>query len=62
VAEAIADVRAKAGMRAGDIEFAMNLFAVGDDVTPHAKQATGADPVQLVAATRSYCCAATPRR
>ena len=50
VAEAIAEVRAKAGPRAGDIEFAMNLFAVGDDVPPHAKQATGADPAQLIAA------------
>ena len=50
VAEAIAEVRATAGTRAGDIEFAMNLFAVGDDVPPHAKQATGADPAELVAA------------
>ncbi|MDT4929498.1 MAG: hypothetical protein QOF92_2365 [Pseudonocardiales bacterium] len=50
VAEAIAEVRAKAGTRAGDIEFAMNLFAVGDDIPPHAKQATGADPAELVAA------------
>jgi hypothetical protein len=50
VAEAIAEVRAHAGARAGDLEFAMNLFAVGDDVTPHAKQATGADPADLVAA------------
>jgi alkanesulfonate monooxygenase SsuD/methylene tetrahydromethanopterin reductase-like flavin-dependent oxidoreductase (luciferase family) len=50
VAHAIAEVRAKAGPRAADIEFAMNLFAVGDDVPPHAKQATGADPAQLIAA------------
>jgi alkanesulfonate monooxygenase SsuD/methylene tetrahydromethanopterin reductase-like flavin-dependent oxidoreductase (luciferase family) len=50
VAEATAEVRAKAGTRAGDIEFAMNLFAVGDDIPPHAKQATGADPEELVAA------------
>ncbi len=50
VADAIAAVRAAAGERAGDIEFAMNLFAVGDDVPPHAKQATGADPAELAAA------------
>jgi alkanesulfonate monooxygenase SsuD/methylene tetrahydromethanopterin reductase-like flavin-dependent oxidoreductase (luciferase family) len=50
VGGAIAEVRAKAGARATDIEFAMNLFAVGDDVPPHAKQATGADPAELVAA------------
>jgi alkanesulfonate monooxygenase SsuD/methylene tetrahydromethanopterin reductase-like flavin-dependent oxidoreductase (luciferase family) len=50
VAQAIAEVRAKAGARAGDLEFAMNLFAVGDNVPPHAKQVTGADPAQLVAA------------
>ena len=40
----------KAGARAGDIEFAMNLFAVGEHVPPHAKQATGAGPAQLIAA------------
>ncbi|MDQ1730700.1 MAG: hypothetical protein QOK10_859 [Pseudonocardiales bacterium] len=50
VAEAIAEVRAKAGARAGEIEFAMNLFAVGDEVPAHARQATGADPEELLAA------------
>jgi alkanesulfonate monooxygenase SsuD/methylene tetrahydromethanopterin reductase-like flavin-dependent oxidoreductase (luciferase family) len=50
VAEAIAEVGVRAGARAGGIEFAMNLFAVGDDIPPHAKQATGADPAALVAA------------
>ena len=50
VAAAIAEVREKAGSRAGEIEFAMNLFAVGDHIPPHAKQATGADPQQLIAA------------
>jgi alkanesulfonate monooxygenase SsuD/methylene tetrahydromethanopterin reductase-like flavin-dependent oxidoreductase (luciferase family) len=50
VAQAIGEIRAKAGTRAGDLEFAMNLFAVGDDIPPHAKQATGADPAQLTAA------------
>jgi alkanesulfonate monooxygenase SsuD/methylene tetrahydromethanopterin reductase-like flavin-dependent oxidoreductase (luciferase family) len=49
-AGAVADVRAKAGARAADLEFAMNLFAVGDDVPPHAKQATGAEPAELIAA------------
>jgi hypothetical protein len=28
----------------------VNLFSVGDEVPPHAKQATGADPDELVAA------------
>jgi len=50
VAEAVAEVRTHAGARAGDIEFAMNLFAVGDDVPSYAKQATGADPAELIAA------------
>ena len=50
VAGAVADVRAEAGTRAADIEFAMNLFAVGDEIPPHAKQATGADPAELIAA------------
>jgi alkanesulfonate monooxygenase SsuD/methylene tetrahydromethanopterin reductase-like flavin-dependent oxidoreductase (luciferase family) len=50
VADAIAEVRATAGTRADDVEFAMNLFAVGDDIPPHARQATGADPAQLIAA------------
>jgi alkanesulfonate monooxygenase SsuD/methylene tetrahydromethanopterin reductase-like flavin-dependent oxidoreductase (luciferase family) len=50
VAAAIGEVRAMAGSRAGDIEFAMNLFAVGDDVPPYAKQALGADAAELIAA------------
>jgi alkanesulfonate monooxygenase SsuD/methylene tetrahydromethanopterin reductase-like flavin-dependent oxidoreductase (luciferase family) len=50
VAAATAEVGARAGARAGDIEFAMNLFAVGDDIPPNAKRATGADPADLVAA------------
>ncbi len=28
----------------------MNLFAVGDDIPAHVKQATGADPADLIAA------------
>ena len=50
VAEAVADVRARAGARADDIEIAMNLFSVGDDVPAHAKQATGAESAELIAA------------
>jgi alkanesulfonate monooxygenase SsuD/methylene tetrahydromethanopterin reductase-like flavin-dependent oxidoreductase (luciferase family) len=49
-ADAVADVRARAGARADDIEVAMNLFAVGAEVPPHVKQATGAEPAELVAA------------
>jgi alkanesulfonate monooxygenase SsuD/methylene tetrahydromethanopterin reductase-like flavin-dependent oxidoreductase (luciferase family) len=50
VAAAVAEVRETAGGRAGAIEFAMNLFAVGDRVPPYAQQATGATPEQLIAA------------
>jgi alkanesulfonate monooxygenase SsuD/methylene tetrahydromethanopterin reductase-like flavin-dependent oxidoreductase (luciferase family) len=50
VAELAADVRTRAGDRGEHIEFAMNLFAVGDDVPVHAAQATGAAPDELVAA------------
>jgi len=50
IAASIADVRSKAGPRADDIEFAMNLFAVGDDAPPHAEQATGFEPGELRAA------------
>src|SRR3954447_4952260 len=49
VADAGAEVRAAAGERADDIEFASNLFAVGDDIPAHVKQATGADADELVA-------------
>jgi alkanesulfonate monooxygenase SsuD/methylene tetrahydromethanopterin reductase-like flavin-dependent oxidoreductase (luciferase family) len=48
VADAVADVRAHAGTR--DLEIAMNLFSVGDEIPPHAKQATGAEPAELAAA------------
>ena len=50
VAAAVADLRAQAGSRADDIEVAMNLFSVGDEIPPHAKQATGAEPGELAAA------------
>jgi alkanesulfonate monooxygenase SsuD/methylene tetrahydromethanopterin reductase-like flavin-dependent oxidoreductase (luciferase family) len=48
VASMAADVRARAAGR--DIEFAMNLFAVGEQIPPYLKQATGADAAELVAA------------
>jgi alkanesulfonate monooxygenase SsuD/methylene tetrahydromethanopterin reductase-like flavin-dependent oxidoreductase (luciferase family) len=47
VAALAADVRAQAGDRS--VEFAMNLLAVGDEVPAHAKQATGAEPSELLA-------------
>lgn len=50
VADAIADVRAGAGGRADEIEFASNLFAVGDDIPSYAERATGATPAELIAA------------
>jgi alkanesulfonate monooxygenase SsuD/methylene tetrahydromethanopterin reductase-like flavin-dependent oxidoreductase (luciferase family) len=50
VADAIAEVRAGAGARGAKLEFATNLFAVGDEVPAYAKQATGADPADLIAA------------
>jgi alkanesulfonate monooxygenase SsuD/methylene tetrahydromethanopterin reductase-like flavin-dependent oxidoreductase (luciferase family) len=50
VADAVNDIKARVGSRADDIEVAMNLFSVGDDIPPHAKQATGVDPAELAAA------------
>jgi alkanesulfonate monooxygenase SsuD/methylene tetrahydromethanopterin reductase-like flavin-dependent oxidoreductase (luciferase family) len=49
VAAAVADLRARAGGRAEDIEVAMNVYAVGDEVPPFAKQAIGAEPAELLA-------------
>lgn len=48
--DAVADVRAAAGPRADEIEFATSLVAVGDTVPPHVQQATGVDPARLIAA------------
>ncbi|HEU4945895.1 MAG TPA: LLM class flavin-dependent oxidoreductase [Kribbella sp.] len=48
VAEMALDLRAKAGERADEIELAMNLFAVGDELPPWTAQATGADPAALI--------------
>jgi hypothetical protein len=41
VARLSSEIRWRAAGR--EIEFAMNLFAVGDEIPPYAKQATGAD-------------------
>jgi alkanesulfonate monooxygenase SsuD/methylene tetrahydromethanopterin reductase-like flavin-dependent oxidoreductase (luciferase family) len=42
-----AGLRELAGARAEDIELAMNLFIVGDDVPPWTRQYIGADPAEL---------------
>lgn len=44
-----AQLRDVAGERAGDIEIAMNLLAVGDEVPPWIQQALGADSATLAA-------------
>lgn len=49
VAANVADIRARAGRRADDIEFAMNLFTVGDDLPPGIARFLGASAEQLVA-------------
>jgi alkanesulfonate monooxygenase SsuD/methylene tetrahydromethanopterin reductase-like flavin-dependent oxidoreductase (luciferase family) len=49
VARLAADIRARAGRRADELEFAMNLFAVGDDLPPGAERILGANPSQLIA-------------
>jgi probable F420-dependent oxidoreductase len=47
---ALADrLRAAAGARADDIEIAMNLFAVGDEVPPWVQGFTGTDAATLIA-------------
>lgn len=48
VARLAADVRARAAGR--DIEFAMNLIAVGERIPPYVKQATGVDAADLISA------------
>ena len=50
VAAMAADLWAQAGPRADEIELAMNLFAVGEDLPPWTKQATGTDPATLLEA------------
>lgn len=49
VAEMARDLRERAGSRADELEVAMNLFAVGDELPPWTRQATGADPAELIA-------------
>lgn len=46
---AAGDLWAQAGERADDIELAMNLFVVGDEVPPHAERYIGADAATLIA-------------
>ena len=45
----VADLRAAAGERADDIELAMNVFVVGDEVPPWTRQFIGAGAEELVA-------------
>jgi len=45
----VTDIRTHAGDRAGDIEFAMNLFVIGEQVPPWAEQFIGADAAALIA-------------
>jgi hypothetical protein len=46
----VTNLRAAAGARAEEIELAMNLFVVGDEVPPWTKDFIGADMADLVAA------------
>ena len=46
----LADVRDRAGDRVGELEFAMNVFIVGDDVPPHVQRYVGASAAELAAA------------
>ncbi len=50
VAATAADLRRRAGNRAGELELLMNLFVVGDEVPPWMRRFIGADPAELVAA------------
>lgn len=50
VAALVADVDRNAGDRADDIELAMNLFVVGEDVPPWVEGFVGASAAQLAAA------------
>jgi alkanesulfonate monooxygenase SsuD/methylene tetrahydromethanopterin reductase-like flavin-dependent oxidoreductase (luciferase family) len=49
VAALVADVRDRAGDRAGDLEFAMNLFAVGDEMPSWIERFVGTDADTLIA-------------
>lgn len=50
IAAMAGDLRALAGHRADDIELAINIFVVGDDVPPQAARYIGADAAALAAA------------
>jgi probable F420-dependent oxidoreductase len=50
VAATAAGLRTTAGSRAADIELAMNLFVVGDEVPPWTRNFIGADAAELIAA------------
>jgi len=43
------EIRGRAGDRADDIEFSMNLFVIGEQVPPWAEQFIGADAATLIA-------------
>lgn len=49
VAALVGDVRERAGERADRLEFAMNLFAVGDSLPPWTERFDGADRATLIA-------------
>jgi alkanesulfonate monooxygenase SsuD/methylene tetrahydromethanopterin reductase-like flavin-dependent oxidoreductase (luciferase family) len=49
VAQMVAEVREHAGERAEDIELAMNLFVIGEQVPPWVEQFIGADAATLMA-------------
>jgi probable F420-dependent oxidoreductase len=49
LAKLAADLRSAAGERADDIELAMNLFVVGDEVPPWTQRFIGVDHAELVA-------------
>jgi probable F420-dependent oxidoreductase len=49
IAAQVADVRAQAGDRADELEFAMNVFVVGDRVPEHVQRYIGADAATLIA-------------
>jgi alkanesulfonate monooxygenase SsuD/methylene tetrahydromethanopterin reductase-like flavin-dependent oxidoreductase (luciferase family) len=49
LAQLVTDIRAHAGDRADDIEFAMNLFVIGDEVPAWTEQFIGADAATLIA-------------
>ncbi len=49
IAQMVTDIRTRAGDRAGNIEFAMNLFVIGEQVPPWTERFIGADAATLIA-------------